>query len=98
MESITNSSIYIAINGNSTTIDRKTKEQIETTFKDIFENSAENISDIKVFDDVEIVYEVKTPIIKDNFLIKKFYKKMETLLEELKEFEPHFTQFERGDV
>jgi len=65
--------------------------------KEIFENSFRKLSDIQVDSESEIIYEIMVPAINDENLIMSFLKKTERLLEELNDFNPHFTQYERGD-
>lgn len=94
---IRDSSLYISIGGDSSFIDNNTRKEIEDTFEGIFEQSFVKVSDVEMSDEIEMIYEVKTPIIRNENLIKEFYNKLETLLEELSDFSPHFTQYERGD-
>lgn len=94
------SSLYIAISGSVNMLDKPTKERIELVFSDIFNNSAKKVSEVEVDvdGDSEMIYEIPTPIIKDDILVKEFFEDLEVLLEELKDFKPHFTQFKRGDI
>lgn len=94
---IKNSSFYIAIGGDSNIFDKDTKNKIYNTFERIFENSFNKISDIHIGSESEMIYEIKTPVINDENLTVDFLKKTEKVLEELSEFNPHFTQYERGD-
>ena len=77
--------------------DTKARKEIDNTFKEIFENSFRKLADIQVDSESEIIYEIMVPAINDENLIMSFLKKTERLLEELNDFNPHFTQYERGD-
>lgn len=92
------SSLHVAVAGNLTNLDKKRRDKVESVFKDIFASSASKISEAEEENEVELVYEIKTPIIKDENLLQEFYENLEVLLEELREFTPHFTQFKRGDL
>lgn len=94
---IKNSNLYISIGGNSNMFDTKARKEIDNTFKEIFKNSFRKLSDIQVDSESEIIYEIMVPAINDENLIMSFLKKTERLLEELDDFNPHFTQYERGD-
>lgn len=92
-----NSSLYIFISGKESELGDKAKEKMEHTFKSLFSELATKVSDErdKVEQVIEIVYEIKTPIIQDESLVKEFFENLEILLDELSEFNPHFTQFRR---
>ena len=91
------SSLYIALAGTISSLDNKAKAEVENVFKDVFNEAAVKLSDIQESGEVELVYEIQTPVIKDDTLVKEFYENLEVLLEELKEHNPHFTQFKRED-
>lgn len=94
---ISGSNLYIYVGGDSSFIDNNTKKEIEDAFEEIFETSFVKVSDIRMSGKVEMVYEIKAPIIKNEGLTREFYRKLEMLLEKLSDFNPHFTQYERGD-
>lgn len=94
---VKDSNLYISIGGNSNMFDTKTRKEIDNTFEEIFENSFTKLSDIQVDSESEIIYEIMVPAINDENLIMSFLKKTERLLEELSDFNPYFTQYERGD-
>lgn len=94
---ISGSNLYIYVGGDSGFIDNNTKKEIEDAFEEIFETSFVKVSDIRMSGKVEMVYEIKAPIIKNEGLNREFYRKLEMLLEKLSDFNPHFTQYERGD-
>lgn len=94
---IKDSNLYISIGGDSNMFDTKARKEIDNTFEKIFENSFKKLSDIQVDSESEMIYEIMVPAINDENLIMSFLKKTERLLEELNDFNPHFTQYERGD-
>lgn len=96
-KNIRDSSVYISISSNTATIDESVKDYIDSIFKELFNSSAHKISDISAGSDTEIVYEIMSPIIDNDSIVKEFFENMEILLEELKDYNPHFTQHKRGD-
>ena len=98
MEMRPESNMYIAISGNDTDLDEKNIKHVDKVFNEILEGQCNVVSDIQHKDVIEIVYEIKIPMISDNGIIREFYESLEILLDELSEFEPHFTQFEKGDL
>lgn len=93
---IINSNIYISFRGESSLFDDKTKDQINKTFNGLFEETSNKISDLKVNETTEIIYEIKTPIMKEENIMREFFEKLEILLESLNDYNPHFTQFKGG--
>lgn len=92
------SSLYIAIVGTADELNDKTKEKINLAFEDIFDGKVKKISDVKEDLDNEVIYEVFTPVVNDEALTKEFFEGLEILLEELREFDPHFTQIRRNEI
>lgn len=92
------SSMYVAIIGTRSELDDKSLKKIDSVFQEIFANSATIVSDIKEDVDCEIIYEILTPVIKDDILVKDFFGDLEILFEVLQDYNPHFTQFKRGDI
>lgn len=90
------SNLYIAIEAKTEELTISRKEEVHKVFEEIFESSFEVVSDVTESDTVEVVYSIRTPIVKDDVLAKEFYENLEILLEELEEYYPHFTQFNRG--
>lgn len=93
---IQDSKIYIAIQGESSIFNEKAVTHIKNAFLEIFENS-EKVSDVDVDEYREMVYSINTPVLQDNSLFKDFYSDLEIILYELKEYNPHFTQYRRVD-
>lgn len=98
MKMMRESSLYVAVAGNVTTLGDREKLDVHKVFVDIFEDTASKVSDVKQDDEVEVVYEIKTPVVTDDVMVREFYESLEVLLEELSEYDPHFTQFKRGDI
>lgn len=92
-----NSSLHIALSGTDSELDVKTRKKIKHTFENLFESSAEEVSDTVDSTVGEIIYEIRTPIVQDEYMIKEFFENLEVLFYELIEFNPHFTQFRRVD-
>lgn len=90
------SNLYIAIQGESSIFNKVSVKHIEKTFLEIFELS-KKVSDVEVDNYREIVYSINTPVLQDNSLSKDFYSDLEILLCELKDYNPHFTQYRRVD-
>lgn len=84
--------LFISVSGANDLLDTNAQETIYDTFDKIFGNSCSKIYDIKVDNHIEIVYEIKAPIITNNELIENFYDEIKQLLKELSDFNPHFTQ------
>lgn len=89
------SSLYIVITGSLTEIDIYSYERISNTFEDLFGDSTERVSSVKTSENTELIYEIRPPIFVDDETFREFYSDLEVLLDELKEFDPHFTQFRR---
>ena len=88
---IQTSSLFIAFFGKTSEIDANSKEKIEETFKSLFGEQVELVSNTKDKEVQELIYELKTPVMRN--LIPDFFEKVEILLYELVEFKPHFTKF-----
>lgn len=93
---IINSKLYISFRGDSSLFDDITKKEIEKTFKCLFKETSSKLSDLKSDEITEIIYEIKTPIIKEETLMREFFEKLEVLLESLSDYNPHFTQLKGG--
>ena len=85
------SSLFIASFGKTSEIDENSKKKIEKTFQSLFEEQFELVSKTKDKEVQELIYELKTPIMRS--LLPDFFEKVEILLYELVEFKPHFTKF-----
>ena len=96
VKTMRDSNLYIAIEAKTEELTISRKEEVHKVFEEIFESSFEVVSDVTESDTVEVVYSIRTPIVKDDVLAKEFYENLEILLEELEEYYPHFTQFNRG--
>lgn len=96
VKAMRDSNLYIAIEAKTEELTISRKEEVHKVFEEIFESSFEVVSDVTESDTVEVVYSIRTPIVKDDVLVKEFYENLEILLEELEEYYPHFTQFNRG--
>lgn len=92
-----NSSLHIALSGTDSELDDKARNKIKYTFESLFDDSAEEVSDTEDSTISEIIYELRTPVVQDEYMTKEFYENLEVLLYELIEFNPHFTQFRRVD-
>lgn len=90
---IINSDLYISVEGDSSLLDKKEQEKIEKVFKRLFKDSSRKVSETKVEQHVEIIFGIKTPIMREENSTREFFEKLEALLEALKENNPHFTQF-----
>lgn len=99
MNSMRDSDIYIAISAGDSEINKNVKCKIEHTFKELFGNNARKVSEVKDSSngEIEIIYEINTPVVQENHITKEFYENLEVLLYELIDFNPHFTQFRRVD-
>lgn len=92
MEAIINSNLYIAIQGSIEMFTKENEAHIYKTFKEIFETS-KKVSDVSADDYREIIHSIITPLFKNDKFFEELYSDLEILLEELKEYNPHFTQF-----
>lgn len=92
-----NSKLHIVITGAANEIDDKVKSKVNHIFNSLFNESAKKVSEVSESRDVELIYEVQTPVFKDEYIMKEFYENLEVLLDELKDFHPHFTQFKGVD-
>lgn len=92
-----NSSLYVALSGKQSELNEKTKDRIKHAFESLFEDSAQKVSQTVDSTTVEIIYELKTPVVHDEHMTKEFYENLEVLLYELMDFNAHFTQFRRVD-
>lgn len=92
MESIINSNLHIAIQGSIEMFTKENEAHIDRTFKEIFETS-KKVSDVSADDYREIIHSISTPLFKNDKFFEELYSDLEILLEELKEYNPHFTQF-----
>lgn len=91
------SSLHISISGTKSELDNNAKEKIEHTFKSLFNELANKVSeaDDSIERITEIIYEIKTPIIQDPSMTGEFFENLEVLFYELIDFNPHFTKFRR---
>lgn len=96
MNIMRDSSLYIAVEMNAATMTKEVKSEVDNTFKNILGESVTVVSDVKDENIVELVYRIKTPIINDGVLVDEFFENLEILLEEIQEYNPHFTQFRGG--
>ena len=92
-----NSDLHIAVAESEAVLDSKARQKIDSAFSDVFEGSAKKVSDVTEAHFVELVYEVKAPVVNDNELVQEFFESLEIVLDELAEFTPHFTQLKLGD-
>lgn len=92
MESMINANLHIAIQGNVNIFTKENEKHINKTFKEIFETS-KKVSDVSADDYREIIYSINTPLFKNDKFFEELYSDLEILLDELKEYSPHFTQF-----
>lgn len=97
VKAMRDSSLHITLNGVARELN-ESKSNIEKIFAELFEESAVLVSDARGDLEAEIIYEIKTPVVNDDEMTKEFFSSLEVLLDELKEFNPHFTQFRRVDV
>lgn len=93
------SSIHVAFFGKLSELNDKSFEKIKKTFKRLFGSQALMVSNVEdVSEQVkEIVYEIKTPIIQDENMLRDFFDKLESLFNELKDFSPCFTSYTKPD-
>lgn len=97
VKAMRNSSLHIALSGKASDLDDKIKKKIDYTFNSLFEDSSEIVSSVEVTTEGELIYEIKTPVVNDKDITREFFENIEVLLDELTEFNPHFTQFKRVD-
>lgn len=97
VKAMRNSDLHIAVAGSETILDSNARKKISSAFSDVFEGSAKKVSDVIEANFVELVYEVKAPVVNDSELIQEFFESLEIVLDELAEFNPHFTQLKHGD-
>ena len=90
-DTIQTSSLFIAFFGKTSEIDNNSREKIENTFRCLFGEQVELVSNTQDKEVQEFIYELKTPVMRN--LIPDFFEKVEILLYELVEFKPHFTKF-----
>lgn len=95
IKSMRKSSLYIAITGDSEDLTSSEKSRIKTLFSGLFEKSARKVSDVAESKFAEIVYEVDKPLLRDKESLEEFFSSLEVALEELKEYNPHFTHFKK---
>lgn len=92
------SSVFISIRDTVVNLDERASGKIEEVFYELFseEDSKgyKRVSDTTVAEVREIIYEILTPVLKDDGLNVDFYENLEVLLEELSEYNAHFTQFD----
>lgn len=91
------SSLHVVITGPTSEIDDNVKDKINGTFNSLFNDLAKKVLEMNESEDVELIYEVQTPVFKDGYIAREFYENLEVLLDELKDFNPHFTQFRGVD-
>lgn len=87
-----NPKLHIAIQSNVEVLSSLSMLKIEHTFKDIFPDY-KKVSDVSTEEKREIVFAINTPFLNRNEDLKEFFSDLEILLDELKEYEPYFTQF-----
>lgn len=93
---ILNANVYISLVGESSIFDVRAIEEIDKTFNGLFENTNEKISELKADDVTEIIYEIKSPVMREEGLMIEFYEGLEVLLEALEDYNPHFIQVKGG--
>ena len=93
---ILNANVYISLVGESSIFDVRAIDEIDKTFNGLFENANEKISELKADDVTEIIYEIKSPVMREEGLMIEFYEGLEVLLEALEDYNPHFTQVKGG--
>ncbi len=96
IKSMRESSLYIALAGPQTVLDKHGLSKVDKVFKEIFGDSSKKASVAQEEEEIEVVYEIQKPIVQDEILMKEFFENLEIILEELQEFTPHFTQLKRG--
>lgn len=96
INNVKDSSIYIAIMNQKKEFDECDKSQIQLIFDDIFNNSCSKVLETEESHSFELIYEIKTPIIKNEVIMRDFYVKLEELFFRLEDYKPHFTQLQRG--
>lgn len=97
IKTVLQSSLFIAFFGKTSEFSGNQREKLEKTFNCLFEGKAELVSETKDNSEQvqELIYEVKTPIMYDETLMKDFFENLEILFYELIDFNPHFTSFRR---
>lgn len=98
LDKIEKSCIHIAVVSKGEVISDSDKEFINSVLFDTFGVYQEMISEATSDQHVEIIYEVKTPVMKNDDILDKFYKDLRFVFSELSDYNPHFTQFKKEEI
>lgn len=93
------SSLHLVIVSKSSEFRKEEEDRVNKAFKELFENNYEEVS--RAIDDeqeIEIIYSIQMPVFEEEAANREFYENLEVLLEELRDYSPHFTQFRRVDT
>jgi hypothetical protein len=93
---IQSAELYIAIVGRESELGKEQEREID----DVFNSTFANYDKIYTNNDheVEIIYKIPVPIMQNDKINENFFKNLSKILTELREYNPHFTQYKRGDV
>lgn len=99
LDKVEKSSIHVALVSKRETINDYDKETIDYIFSEAFGEDHQNkVSEAVADHHVEIIYEVKTPIMKNDDIFDEFYKDLRFVFSELQEYSPHFTQLKGEEI
>lgn len=98
IRTVEDTSLYIAINGRESELDNSAKDKINSIFLKTFDDLAENISNVKGDYDIELVYEIKIPIMKNEVIMEEYFENLKSIFNELIDYNPYFTQLEKRDI
>lgn len=88
-----NSNLHLVLSSNSEDLCEVEERKVDYLLKDLFGQTFTKMARIdNSAEDVEIIYSIQKPVFTEHSIMKTFYFDLEILLEELREFNPHFTQ------
>ena len=91
------SDLQVALFGRRSELDENSRKKIEDTFYSLFEDQATLVSDTHDYAEQvdELIYNIRTPIIQDDEMMRDFFSNLEILFEELTENRPYFTNYSK---
>lgn len=94
------SSLHLAIISNTYEFTKDKEKRVNYVMESLFPEQNKVVSRVsgKSSDsNIELIYEIQRPVFNEETATKEFYENLEILLEELREYNPHFTQYRRVD-
>lgn len=94
------SSLHLAIISSTYDFNKEKEKRAQYVIDSLFPESNSIVSKVEgdgSYSNIEIIYEIQKPVFSDENTSREFYENLEVLLEELKEYYPHFTQYRRVD-